>query len=67
VGDYAALRGLTTAAGGVARVHPRRWHEANDPRRQHLRPLIQALPHSLSNAVAIRIRRSLGITGVAHP
>jgi hypothetical protein len=42
------------------RVHPRRWLEANDPRRQRLPPLVQALPHSISNAVKLRVRRTLG-------
>jgi SAM-dependent methyltransferase len=61
VSEYAALTPLTPAVGALARVHPRRWLEASDPRRQHLRPLIKALPHSLSNAVGIRIRKLLGI------
>jgi SAM-dependent methyltransferase len=67
VADYSVLAKLTPAAGGLSRVHPRRWLEANDPRRQHLRPLVQALPHSLSNAVALRIRRSLGMAKTAPP
>jgi SAM-dependent methyltransferase len=65
--DYPVLEKLTPAAGALSRVHPRRWLEANDPRRQHLRPLVQALPHSLSNAVSLRIRRSLGITKATPP
>jgi SAM-dependent methyltransferase len=59
--DYSALRSLTPATGAVSRVHPRRWLQANDPRRQRLPPLIRALPYSFSNAVSLRIRRSLGI------
>jgi hypothetical protein len=61
VDNYPFLADLRPAVQGLARVHPRRWLEANDPRRQHLRPLVQALPHSLSNAVGMRIRRSFGI------
>lgn len=61
VDRYPVFSTLTAVEGGVARVHPRRWLEAHDPRRQHLRPLVRALPHSVSNAVAVRIRRSLGI------
>jgi hypothetical protein len=59
--DYSALRSLMPAAGALSRVHPRRWLQANDPRRQRLPPLIRALPYSVSNAVGLRIRRSLGI------
>ncbi len=61
VRDYPALSSLTPAAGSLSRVHPRRWIEANDPRRQPLRPVLRALPRSLSKAVGLRIRRSLGI------
>ncbi|MGP0085675.1 MAG: methyltransferase domain-containing protein [Steroidobacteraceae bacterium] len=59
---YPALSSLQPAAGPLSRVHPRRWIEANDPRRQPLRPVLRALPHSLSKAVAMRIRRSLSMT-----
>ncbi len=62
VRDYSALSSLTPAAGPLSRVHPRRWIEANDPRRQPLRPVLRALPHSLSKAVGLRIRRSLRST-----
>ena len=62
VPDYPALSSLTPAVGPLSRVHPRRWLEANDPRRQPLRPVLRALPHSLSKAVGLRIRRSLRLT-----
>jgi len=64
IDNYPALKSQSVAAGSLSRVHPRRWLEANDPRRQLLRPVVRALPHSLSNAVALRIRRSLGINKV---
>jgi hypothetical protein len=54
------LAAMQPASGALARVHPRRWLEANDPRRQRLPPLIQAIPHSISNAVKLRVRRTLG-------
>jgi SAM-dependent methyltransferase len=38
-------------------VHPRKWMEANDPRRQPLRPLLRALPYSLCNAAGLRLRK----------
>jgi len=60
VADYPALASLQPASGALARVHPRRWLEANDPRRQRLPPLVQALPHAISNAVKLRVRRTLG-------
>jgi SAM-dependent methyltransferase len=59
--DYPAFSSLIPAGGALSRVHPSRWLEAHDPRRQPLRPLIRALPHSLSKAVGLRIRRSLGM------
>jgi SAM-dependent methyltransferase len=58
---YPALSSLTPTAHPLSCVHPRRWLEANDPRRQRLRPIVRALPHSLSNAIGLRIRRSLGM------
>lgn len=39
------------------RVHPRKWMEANDPTRQTLRTVLQALPHSVRRAVARRLGR----------
>jgi SAM-dependent methyltransferase len=60
VSDYPALHSIAPASGALARVHPRRWLEANDPRRQRLPPLVQALPYSISNAVKLRVRRTLG-------
>lgn len=61
VADYPALLSMTSVTAALARVHPRRWEEANDPRRQHLGPVLNALPHSLSNAVTLRVRRTLGL------
>jgi len=60
VAGYPVLSSMPPASGALARVHPRRWLEANDPRRQRLPPLVQALPHSISNAVKLRVRRTLG-------
>jgi hypothetical protein len=55
--QYPGLRGLVPAEGALARVHPRKWEEANDPRRQNLRAVLRALPHSLSGAIGRRLRR----------
>ncbi len=41
-------------------VHPRKWQEMNDPRRQPLRPLLKALPLSVSRAVSQRWGRVTG-------
>jgi SAM-dependent methyltransferase len=57
--DYPMLANSVPAAGMLARVHPRRWLEANDPRRQPLRPLVRALPHSLCKALGLRVQRTL--------
>jgi SAM-dependent methyltransferase len=57
---YPAIKALTPASGPLARIHPRRWLEAHDPKRQRLPPLLRALPHSLSNAVKVRARRAFG-------
>ena len=59
VASYPALGGLSETQEPLAMVHPRRWLEANDPKRQRLPPLLHALPHSLSNAVKRRVRRLL--------
>jgi SAM-dependent methyltransferase len=58
---YPTLQSLSPAEGALARVHPRRWLQAHDPRRQRLPPLIRALPHSVSNAMKLRIRRAFRI------
>ena len=54
-----SLRDYVVDSGDPAldRVHPRRWLEANDPRRQPLRHVLAALPHAVRNAVARRIRK----------
>lgn len=39
------------------RVHPRKWAEANDPRRRPLRDVLAALPHATWNAAARRLGR----------
>jgi SAM-dependent methyltransferase len=52
------LAALTPADGPLARVHPRKWEEANDPKRQHLKKLASALPYSVSNAVRNRFKRA---------
>ena len=37
------------------RVHPRKWLEAHDPRRQPLRRVLRALPHAVRAAVGRRL------------
>lgn len=59
--EYPVLASSQPATVALARVHPRRWLEANDPRRQRLPPLVHALPYSISNAVKLRLKRSLGV------
>ncbi len=39
----------------LARVHPRKWIEVHDPKRQLLRPLLKALPHAVKNALLRRL------------
>jgi SAM-dependent methyltransferase len=57
VESYAGLRGLRPCDGPLARVHPRRWLQAHDPRRQRVPPLLRALPFALSRAVSLRAGR----------
>jgi hypothetical protein len=59
--DYPLLRSEHEKSPAFPRalVHPRKWTEANDPRRQPLRPLLRALPYSLCNAAVLRIRNAL--------
>jgi SAM-dependent methyltransferase len=54
-----ALQRFVVPAGGgpLAKVHPRRWLEANDPRNLGLRRILAALPFAVANAVAVRIGR----------
>jgi SAM-dependent methyltransferase len=60
VPNYPALSNLQPATEPLARIHPRRWLEANDPTRQRLPPLLRALPHSISRAVRLRMKRAIG-------
>ena len=55
--DFPALAEYVVAPDDPAldRVHPRKWMEAHDPRKQPLRDVLGALPHALRNAVARRI------------
>lgn len=55
IADYLALNAHQPATGPLARIHPRRWLEANDAKRQRLPPLLRALPYSVSNAIKRRI------------
>jgi SAM-dependent methyltransferase len=61
IGAFPSLASLAPASGALSRVHPRRWLEAHDPRRQRLPPLIKALPYSVSKAVRLRFSRSWGL------
>lgn len=42
-------------APSLDRVHPERWMEANDPRRQTLKHVLAALPHALRAAIGRRL------------
>jgi len=41
----------------LCRVHPAKWEEANDPRRQPLKNVLRALPHAIGAAARRRLRR----------
>ena len=53
-----SLQPYTVSHGDASldRVHPRKWLEANDPRRQPLASVLSALPHAVRSAVAHRLR-----------
>lgn len=55
--DYPALVPYVTDPGtpGFDRVHPKRWLEAHDPRRQPLRLVLAALPHALRRSLGRRV------------
>ncbi|MEZ5500738.1 MAG: methyltransferase domain-containing protein [Steroidobacteraceae bacterium] len=59
VGKLPGLADHRPANGPLSRVHPRRWLEANDPRRQRLPYVLRALPHSIGRATGTRLRRWL--------
>ena len=57
--DHPALAEFVAdpADPALDRVHPRKWAEAHDPRRQPLADVLAALPHAVRNAAARRLRR----------
>lgn len=57
--DFPELAPYVVAASDatLAKVHPRKWAEANDPRRQPLKRVLAALPHALRNAATRRLGR----------
>lgn len=57
IDEYPALAPFVTEPDDpeLNRVHPRKWMEAHDPRRQPLRRVLAALPHAVRNAAARRL------------
>lgn len=51
---------VVAASGTLSKVHPIKWHEANDLRSLSLAKVLRALPHSVSKAARRRLRRFLG-------
>lgn len=57
---YGCLEQEKRAEPPYARIHPRRWLEANDPKQQVLRPLLRAFPYAAAKAATRRLRRFAG-------
>jgi len=56
---FSDLASRKPVAKGLSRIHPRKWLEANDPRRQTLRSVLRAFPYALVKAIRLRLRQRL--------